>query len=105
MNYFRKFVGLLVQTMALKDNWIFTNLLWAAVFFVVLLAAAGIGLNLITRHGKTVTTPDFTNLTLIGNDDHSSKCRKLLYRSFLFSFVCSLIISSSFPVMILFRDL
>ena len=50
--------------MALKDNWIFTNLLWAAVYFVVLLAAAGIGLNLITRHGKTVTTPDFTNLTV-----------------------------------------
>ncbi len=46
------------------SNWIVRNLLAALVFLVVLIAAVGIGLNLITRHNKTVTTPDFTNMTV-----------------------------------------
>lgn len=50
--------------MALKDNWIVKNLLGAVIFFALLLIAAAVGLNLITRHGKTVTAPDFTNLSL-----------------------------------------
>ena len=50
--------------MALKDNWIFRNLVGAVIFFAVLLIAAAVGLNVITRHGKTVTAPDFTNLTV-----------------------------------------
>ena len=50
--------------MALKDNWIFRNLIGAVIFFAVLLIAAAVGLNVITRHGKTVTAPDFTNLTV-----------------------------------------
>ena len=50
--------------MALKDNWIVKNLLGAVIFFVLLLVGAAVGLNLITRHGKTVTAPDFTNLSV-----------------------------------------
>lgn len=50
--------------MAFKDNWILKNLLGAVIFFVVLLVAVSVGLNLITRHGKTVVAPDFTNLSV-----------------------------------------
>ena len=50
--------------MAFKDNWIVKNLLLALVFFVVLAVAVSIGLNVITRHGKTVEAPDFTNLSV-----------------------------------------
>ena len=50
--------------MAIKDNWIVKNLIGAAIFFVLLFAGAAVGLNLITRHGKTVIAPDFTNLSL-----------------------------------------
>lgn len=55
----------LEQTMAFKDNWILKNLIGAAVFFVVLLVGAAVGLNVITRHGKTVLAPDFTNLSMV----------------------------------------
>ena len=50
--------------MALKDNWIVKNLLWAAVMAVVLIIAVSVGLRVVTRHGQTVTVPDFTNLTV-----------------------------------------
>ncbi len=50
--------------MAFKNNWIVRNLIAAAIFVAALLVLASVGLNLITRHGKTVTTPDFTNLTV-----------------------------------------
>lgn len=50
--------------MALKDNWIVKNLLAALVVVAVLVGLATWGLNVITRHGKTVTAPDFTNLTV-----------------------------------------
>lgn len=47
-----------------KDRWILKNLVGATLFIVVLLIIASIGLKLVTRHGKTVTAPDFTNLTV-----------------------------------------
>ena len=50
--------------MAFKDKWILKNLLAAVALIVVLVVLASIGLNLITRHGKTVIAPDFTNLTV-----------------------------------------
>lgn len=50
--------------MAFKNNWIVRNLIWAAVFVVALVVLASVGLNLITRHGKTVSAPDFTNLSV-----------------------------------------
>ena len=50
--------------MATKHKWIWGNIIGAAVFFLVVFLAAGIGLNVITRHGKTVIAPDFTNLTV-----------------------------------------
>ena len=48
----------------IKDNWIVRNLVLAAAFIVVLTVAASVMLRLITHHGKTVTAPDFTNLTV-----------------------------------------
>ncbi len=58
-----------------KDRWIVKNLLMALVFVVLLFIAATVGLNLITRHGKTVQAPDFTNLTVqeaeaLARDNH-----------------------------------
>ncbi|MBP3202782.1 MAG: PASTA domain-containing protein [Bacteroidales bacterium] len=50
--------------MAFKDNWILKNLVAAVVFLVVLMALVSLGLNLVTRHGKTVKAPDFTNLSV-----------------------------------------
>lgn len=47
-----------------NNRWIGKNLLWGAIFVVALFIAAALSLNLLTRHGKTVQTPDFTNLTL-----------------------------------------
>ena len=46
-------------------NWIVKNLLLALLFVVVLLVAASVALRVVTRHGKTVVAPDFTNLTLV----------------------------------------
>ena len=48
----------------LPGNWIVRNLLMAAAFLVLLLLLAQVGLSLITRHNKTVTVPDFTNMTV-----------------------------------------
>lgn len=52
--------------MAQKKNssWIVKNLAGAAIFMVALAVLASVGLSLITRHGKTVTTPDFTNMSV-----------------------------------------
>lgn len=41
-----------------------SNLVGAAIFMVALAVLASVGLSLITRHGKTVTTPDFTNMSV-----------------------------------------
>ncbi len=48
----------------MKVNWIVKNLIGGVAFFVLLLVGISIGLNLITRHGKTVVAPDFTNLSV-----------------------------------------
>ena len=53
-----------VEQVVRDTRWIWKNLLLGAAFIVVLGILASIGLNLITRHGKTVVTPDFSNLTL-----------------------------------------
>ena len=45
-------------------NWIVRNLLLAALLVVGLLLFAQVGLGLITRHNRTVTVPDFTNMTV-----------------------------------------
>ena len=45
-------------------NWIVRNLLLAALLVVGLLLAAQVGLSLVTRHNRTVTVPDFTNMTV-----------------------------------------
>ena len=50
--------------MKLKDNWIVKNLLLAIAFVTVLLIVASVTLRVVTRHGKTVLAPDFTNLTV-----------------------------------------
>ena len=46
------------------SNWIVRNILGAIVLIAVLIIGAQIALSLITRHGKTVTAPDFTNMTV-----------------------------------------
>ena len=50
--------------MATQHKWIWGNIIGAAVFFLVVFLAAGIALNVITRHGKTVSAPDLTNMTI-----------------------------------------
>ena len=47
-----------------KDRWILKNLIGAVVFVVALLVLVSVGLRVVTRHGKTVKAPDFTNLSL-----------------------------------------
>lgn len=47
-----------------KNRWILKNLVAAALFIVLLVVLASVGLNLVTQHGKTVVAPDFTNLTV-----------------------------------------
>lgn len=44
-------------------NWIVRNLILAVVFVLGLLLAINILLGIITQHGKTVSVPDFTNLS------------------------------------------
>ena len=46
------------------SNWIVRNLVWAALLVIALLLVAQVGLGLITRHNRTVTVPDFTNMTV-----------------------------------------
>ena len=47
-----------------KDRWIARNLLLAAALILGLVILASLGLRLITHHGKNVTAPDLTNLTV-----------------------------------------
>lgn len=49
---------------SVKNHWIIRNLGLAVLLVVVLIVGASISLNLITRHGKYVTTPDFTNMSI-----------------------------------------
>jgi beta-lactam-binding protein with PASTA domain len=46
------------------SNWIVRNLLLAALLIAVLLILTQVGLGLVTRHNRTVTVPDFTNMTV-----------------------------------------
>ena len=48
----------------MKKHWILWNLAGALLFVVIMVIGISVGLNRITRHGKTVTAPDFTNMTL-----------------------------------------
>ena len=50
--------------MASDKKWIWKNLIGAAVFVCVLLFGSAVGLKIVTRHGKTVQAPDFTNMTV-----------------------------------------
>lgn len=51
------------------SNWIVRNLLLAALLVAGLLILVSVGLGLITRHNKTVTVPDFTNMTVAEAQD------------------------------------
>ena len=46
------------------QNWIVRNLLIAAAVAVVLLVGARVFLNVVTLHNKTISVPDFTNMTV-----------------------------------------
>ena len=48
----------------MKGNWIFKNLLWAFIFFTVLLVAASIFLSVVTHHGQTIEVPDLTSMSV-----------------------------------------
>jgi len=52
------------KAIAKKERWILKNLVWGFAFVMILGLVASLSLGIITRHGKTVTTPDFTNLTV-----------------------------------------
>ena len=47
-----------------KGDWIVKNLLLAVLAFLALILVSSVALNLLTRHGKEVTVPDFTNMSL-----------------------------------------
>ena len=53
-----------VQKVAEQTRWIWKNLLLGVAFVLVLGLLAAWGLGIVTRHGKVVTTPDFSNLTV-----------------------------------------
>lgn len=48
----------------MKMHWILKNLLWGVVFVLGIGILATVSLNIITRHGKTVVAPDFSNMTV-----------------------------------------
>lgn len=56
-----------------NNHWILKNLAAAVAFFLLLAILAGVGLNIITRHGKTVKAPDFTSLTVAQAQELASK--------------------------------
>lgn len=65
------FTEILNSRMAKKDSkkgftgdWIVKNIVLAALAIVALMVLASVSLNRITRHGKTVTVPDFTNMSV-----------------------------------------
>lgn len=45
-------------------NWIFKNLLLAVAFVAVILLGVNIILGIITQHGKEISVPDFTNMSV-----------------------------------------
>lgn len=48
----------------LKDNIIVKNLVLAVAFCILLIVGAAVTLRLVTKHGRTVIAPDFTNCTV-----------------------------------------
>lgn len=46
------------------SHWIVRNLLWAVIVIFALVFVATICLSLVTQHGKELTVPDFTNMTV-----------------------------------------
>lgn len=48
----------------LKDNIIVKNLVLAIAFCILLIVGAAVTLRLVTKHGRTVIAPDFTNCTV-----------------------------------------
>ena len=53
-----------MDTKSFFSNWIVRNLLAAVLLVAVVLLAVNLSLALVTRHGKSVEVPDFTNMTL-----------------------------------------
>ena len=53
-----------VQNVAKDTEWIWKNILLGVAFVFLLGFLAAWGLGIITRHGKVVKTPDFSNLTV-----------------------------------------
>lgn len=49
---------------SLFSNWVVRNLLLALAFVLALMLVVNLVLGVITRHGKEVAVPDFTNMTL-----------------------------------------
>ena len=47
-----------------RGKWILVNLAWAFGILAVLLAAAIVSLNVITKHNKELIVPDFSNMTI-----------------------------------------
>ena len=45
-------------------NWIVRNILLAAILVLILIAGAGILLNVATRHNKEIVVPDLSNMTV-----------------------------------------
>lgn len=56
------------------QHWIVKNLLLALLVVAVLVGGTAIALDIITRHGKTVVAPDFTNMTLSQARAKASEC-------------------------------
>ena len=46
------------------SNWIVKNLIWAVIVVFALVILSTVCLNLITQHGKVISVPDFTNMTV-----------------------------------------
>ena len=53
-----------MKRMKFFNNWIVKNLLLAIAIILVLVMGVAVALRVITRHGQTVSAPDFTNLPL-----------------------------------------
>lgn len=52
------------QKGSLMSNWIVRNIMWACIIVVVLIVGAVIFLDVITKHNKELSVPDFSNLTV-----------------------------------------
>lgn len=48
----------------MKGNWIIKNLVWAVIFFSVLILGASVLLGIVTNHGQTIEVPDLTSMSV-----------------------------------------